>query len=156
MATTVTSTNAVPIVVERAMYWPGGFFDYYESHGSAGSTSTARRWVVAGAESSTALNTQSFVLIANPEDRAGTARLTFLNPAPLPAAPPIDVALPPNSRTTVAVPAGSVPSVSFFGVLVESIGGAPVDLVVESAVYRTSSGGPLWSAGGNALATPLP
>ena len=156
IATTVTSTNAVPIVVERAMYWPGGFFDYYESHGSAGSTSTARRWVVAGAESSTALNTQSFVLIANPEDRAGTARLTFLNPAPLPAAPPIDVALPPNSRTTVAVPAGSVPSVSFFGVLVESVGGAPVDLVVESAVYRTLSGGPLWNAGGNALATPLP
>ena len=27
VATTVTSTNNVPIVVERAMYWPGTFFD---------------------------------------------------------------------------------------------------------------------------------
>ena len=51
VATTMTSTNGVPIVVERAMYWPGGFFDYYEGHSSAGSTTTALRWVVAGAES---------------------------------------------------------------------------------------------------------
>ena len=35
VATTLTSTNAVPIVAERAMYWPGGFFDYYEGHSSA-------------------------------------------------------------------------------------------------------------------------
>ena len=156
VATTVTSTNAVPIVVERAMYWPGGFFDYYESHGSAGTPSAARRWVVAGAENNTLLNTQSFVLIANTESRAGTARLTFLYPEPMPASAPIDVALPPNSRTTVAVPGGPIPSVSYFGVLVESVGATPVDLVVESAVYRTLPGGPLWGAGGNALATPLP
>ncbi len=156
VATTVTSTNAVPIVVERAMYWPGGFFDYYESHGSAGSTSTAQRWVVAGAENNSPLSTQSFVLIANTENRAGTARLTFLYPEPVPAAAPIDVVLPPNSRTTVAVPGGQFPVVSYFGVLVESVGTSPVDLVVESAVYRTLSGGPLWGSGGNALATPLP
>ena len=43
MATTLTSTNGVPIVAERAMYWPGGFFDYYEGHSSAGSTTTALR-----------------------------------------------------------------------------------------------------------------
>jgi hypothetical protein len=156
VATTVTSTNAVPIVVERAMYWPGSFFDYYESHGSAGSTGTAQRWVVAGAENNTQLNTQSFVLIANTTNRAGTARLTFLYPEPLPTAAPIEVVLPANSRTTVPVPGGPTPSVSYFGVLVESVGASPVDLVVESAVYRTLAGGPLWGGGGNALATPLP
>ena len=48
VATTLTSTNAVPIVAERAMSWPGGFFDYYEGHTSAGSTATALEWVVAG------------------------------------------------------------------------------------------------------------
>jgi hypothetical protein len=31
-------TSTAPIVVERAMYWAGGFFDYYEGHVSAGST----------------------------------------------------------------------------------------------------------------------
>jgi hypothetical protein len=155
VATTVTSTNAVPIVVERAMYWPGGFFDYYESHGSAGATSTAQRWVVSGVENNTLLNTQSVVLIANTENRPGTARLTFLYPEGVSAAAPTEIALAANSRTTVPVPGGSTPSVSYFGVLVESIGPTPVDLVVESAVYRTLSGGPLWGSGGNALATPL-
>ena len=29
-------TSSVPIVAERAMYWAGGFFDYYEGHVSAG------------------------------------------------------------------------------------------------------------------------
>ena len=65
MATTVTSTNSVPIVVERAMYWPGGFFDYYEGHVSAGSTATARRWVVTGGEHDGRYHSQTFVLIAN-------------------------------------------------------------------------------------------
>lgn len=156
VATTATSTNAVPIVVERAMYWPGSFFDYYEAHGSAGSTGTAQRWVVSGVENNIPLNTQSFVLIANTENRAGTARLTFLYPEPLPTATPIEVTLPANSRTTVPVPGGQGPSISFFGVLVESVGATPVELVVESAVYRSLPGGPLWGAGGNALATPIP
>jgi len=40
-------------------------------------------------------------------------------------------------------------------VRVVSTGGTPVPLVVESAVYR-SGGGVLWSAGSNALATPVP
>ena len=123
VATTITSTNAVPIVVERSMYWPGNFFDYYEWHGSAGSTDHGTRWVVAGAESSDGAEYPELRADRqSPRIVPARARLTFLNPAPLPAAPPIDVALPPNSRTTVAVPAGSVPSVSFFGVLVESVG----------------------------------
>src|SRR4029450_9979544 len=102
------------------------------------------------------VNTQSFVLIANTTNRPGTARLTFLYPEPLPAATPIEVPLSANSRTAGPAPGLATPSVSFFGVLVESIGAAPVDLVVESAVYRTLPGGPLWGSGGNPLATPLP
>ena len=33
LATTIDSSG--PVVVERAMYWPTGFFDYYEGHVSA-------------------------------------------------------------------------------------------------------------------------
>jgi hypothetical protein len=143
-------------VAERAMYWPGGFFDYYEGHSSAGSTTTALEWVVAGAESGGPHAAQTFVLIANTENRAGVARIDLL-PDVVVASPPVPpppgsfvLDLPPNSRTTVPVTmAGS------YGVRVTSSGTSPVQLVVESAVYR-SAGGVTWSSGSNALATPLP
>ncbi len=61
------------------------------------------------------------------------------------------MALPANSRTTVPITSLD----GTFGVRVASTGGAPVPLVVESAVYRTT-GGVIWSAGSNALATPVP
>jgi hypothetical protein len=157
VATTMTSTNAVPIVVERSMYWPGSFFDYHEAHSAVGSTATARRWVVAGAETNPFVNTRTYVLIANTEDRAGTARLTILFPHDVPESDsgPLDVTLPPNSRTTVEVPFQAWASQPTFGVLIESTGDSPVQLVVESSTYR-STYRTQWLAGGNALATPLP
>ena len=157
VATTMTSTNAVPIVVERSMYWPGNFFGYYEGHSAVGSTSTAHRWVVSGAESNATQNTRTYVQIANTENRAGTARLTILYPHAVPASDPgpIQVTLPPNSRTTVEVPSALYVSQPTFGVLVESTGSSPVALVVESSTYRTAYQ-TQWLAGGNALATPLP
>jgi hypothetical protein len=151
VATTVTSTNAVPIVVERAMYWPGGFFDYYESHGSAGSTTTASRWVVAGGEDGGPANAQTFVLIANTGSQPVSAQYAVLaeaGAAPVPPSPMFT--LPAHSRTTF--PIGGA---ARFGVLVTALDPSAA-LVVESAVYRSGSGGPLWGAGGNALATPLP
>ncbi len=154
VATTLTSTNAVPVVAERAMYWPGGFFDYYEGHTSAGSTTTAQQWVVAGAEHGGPLSAQTFVLIANTENRAGVATVLLLQdvtstaPPPPPAA--LNLNLPPNSRTTVPVA-----SAGAYGVLVTSTGASPVQLVVESSVYR-SADGVQWSSGSNALATPIP
>jgi hypothetical protein len=153
VATTITSTNAVPIVAERAMYWPGGFFDYYEGHTSAGSTSTALEWVVAGGDNGGSTQAQTFVLIANTAGTAGEATLTILpdNGFTGTAPAPIVVPLPPTSRTTVPITAVT----GSFGVRVVSTGGAPVPLAVESAVYR-SGGGVLWSAGANALASPVP
>ena len=54
-----------PIVVERAMYWAGGFFDYYEGHVSAGSTVTGQAWVLAEGEAGGAQVADTFVLTAN-------------------------------------------------------------------------------------------
>ena len=154
VATTLTSTNGVPIVAERAMYWPGGYFDYYEGHSSAGSTTTALSWVVSGAESGGANAAQTFVLIANTENRAGEATITLLpdvaSTAPPPPPAPFVMFLPANSRTTVPVSVDGR-----YGVRVTSTGASPVQLVVESAVYR-STGGVTWSSGSNALAMPLP
>jgi hypothetical protein len=154
VATTLTSSNGAPFVAERAMYWPGGFFDYYEGHSSAGSTTTAAEWVVAGAESGGATGAQTYVLIANTANRAGEATITLLPDVTslVPPPPPADVVLPlpANSRTTVPVTLASR-----YGVRVRSTGASPVPIVVESAVYR-SADGVVWSAGANALATPVP
>jgi hypothetical protein len=151
VATTLTSISPVPIVAERAMYWPGGFFDYYEGHTSAGSTTTALQWLVAGAESGGPDAAQTFVLIANTENRTGQATIRLLPDIASGAPPPADLplSLPPNSRTTVPLSIDGR-----YGVRVTSSGAAPVQIVVESAVYR-SAGGVLWSAGSNSLATPV-
>ena len=58
-------TSSVPIVAERAMYWPGGFFDYYEGHVSAGATQTGSHWVLAEGEEAGPNQAHTFVLIAN-------------------------------------------------------------------------------------------
>jgi hypothetical protein len=151
VATTLTAN--VPVVAERAMYWPNGFFEYYEGHSSAGSTATALTWVVAAGESGGSNATQTFVLIANTSSTAGEATVTvlpdrgFTGTVPVPTVVP----LPANSRTTIPITSVAGP----FGVLVQSTGGSPAPLVVESAVYR-STAGVTWSAGSNALATPVP
>ena len=75
VATTITSTNATPVIVERAMYWPGGFFEYYEGHSSPGVTAPGLRWALAEGETGGSRLAQTFVMIANTASTAGRARL---------------------------------------------------------------------------------
>ena len=146
VATTMRSTNGVPIVVERAMYWPGGFFDYYEGHSSAGATATAPRWAFMFDDHAD----DRYVLIANTETRAGQVEVVSFGDDANRSYRIVD--LPANSRTTVPVPsAGRVT-----GVLVRGIATSPpLELVVEGASYG-SPDGVFWSSGSNALATPVP
>ena len=53
-------TSSVPVVAERAMYWAGGFFDYYEGHVSAGATQTGSHWVLAESEQGGPYAAQTF------------------------------------------------------------------------------------------------
>jgi hypothetical protein len=149
VATTVTSTNNVPIVVERAMYWPGTFFDYHEGHTSAGTTRTARRWAIAHGDGDP--DTYTYVLLANTENRPGQAVLRIMSPSGFVPSLQRVVNLPPDSRTTVRLE--GMPA--RYGVVVTSAGASPVELVVEHAVYR-HFGSQFWASGANALATPLP
>ena len=149
VATTVTSTNNVPIVVERAMYWPGAFFDYHEGHTSAGTTRTAQRWAIASGDGDP--DTYTYVLLANTENRPGQAVLRIMSPSGFVPSLQRVVNLPPDSRTTVRLE--GMPA--RYGVLVTSAGASPVELVVENAVYR-HFGAQFWASGANALATPLP
>ena len=150
VATTITSTNAAPVVVERAMYWPNGFFDYYEGHSSPGTTRTGLKWVLAEGENGPG---QTFVLIANTAATAGRARLTVM-PESSDAPHVFELPLAPNSRVTVPIDASRNAS-GRFGVLVDSIGAAPVPIVVEGAFYWTIDG-VTWAAGSNLVATSVP
>jgi Tol biopolymer transport system component len=157
VSSTITSTNGVPVIVERAMWWPSPALTpafWMEAHVSPGATATATRWAMAEGEVGGSQGAETYILIANTSAGQGEAqvRLHFDDGTSAERL----FALPPRSRTNVNV------SVEFpaaagrrFGAIVESLGTSPAQIVVERAMY-TSPGGVTWAAGTNALATPLP
>jgi len=161
VSSTVTSTNGVPIIVERTMWWPSpqlGTPFWTEAHNSAGSTETGTRWALADGAVGTYQATQTFVLIANTSATAGEVQVTLCYEAGLggPRVVSRTYAVPANSRTTVNVGADfPASSGRRFGTIVESLGATPAQIVVERAMY-TSQDGATWSAGTNVLATRLP
>jgi hypothetical protein len=147
--TRVTST--VPIVAERAMYWAGGFFDYYEGHVSAGATQTGSRWGLALGEEFGPYAAQTFVLIANTGQAPATVRVrTLPETGGSQQTPPIEIA--GNARVTIAMSAllGSVRG----GIEVVEEGSSTGALVVEGSIYW-NAGGRVFGAGANWPATRL-
>ena len=152
VATTLTSTNAVPDRRRAGDVLAGGFFDYYEGHSSAGSTTTALEWVVGGGENDGPDSARTFVLIANTASTPGEATLTVLPDRGL------------HRRAAGAHRRGAAGQQPDDGAdhgagrHVRGAGGqhrgAPVPLVVESAVYRSGGGG-YGRRAPNALATPV-
>ena len=71
----VRSLNtAVPIVVERAMWWPDG--NWTEAHNSAGAIVTSPTWALADGEVGGTLANQTYVLVANTSAFTATVRAT--------------------------------------------------------------------------------
>ncbi|MGE3842666.1 MAG: DUF1800 family protein, partial [Vicinamibacterales bacterium] len=146
VSTLVRSTNNVPVIVERAMWWPGPTAaTWREASGTAGATRAAQRWALADGESGGDFGAETYVLIANTEARQGDARVTFYFASG--GSTSRTIPLPPNSRTTVAVGA-EVPEArnKRYATLVESIGASPVNVVVERAMYSNAEG-IAWAAG---------
>lgn len=151
MSTVVDSD--VPIVAERSMYWPQA---WSEASNSPGATETGTVWGVAGGEQGGTFGAATYVLIANTSNFVGTARVTILfeNAAPVTK----DFVLQPNSRTNVDI--GGIQEFagannSHFGVVIQSLGTTPAQIVVERSTYSNDSHGTVWAAGGVALATKL-
>jgi glucose/arabinose dehydrogenase len=143
----------IPVVAERSMYWPK---DWQEAHNSPGATETGIAWATAGGEEGGDFSAQTYVLIANTSNFAGGARVTVLREGQLELT--LDIPLPANSRTNVPIGATAAfaPAVNArFGVLVESLGATPAQIVVERATYSNDASGVVWSAGGATLATKL-
>lgn len=146
-------TNGVPVIVERAMWWPGSVGTWQEGHNSFGVTATGEKWGLAEGEVGGPSGLETYILIANTSNHAGVARVTLTFEDGTPQAV-LDVPVGANSR--VNVPVGiDFPQADGrrFGAIVESIA-TPIQMVVERAMY--SNAGPVsWAAGTSALGTRL-
>lgn len=153
VSTAVASTNDVPIIVERAMWWPGSAPSWHEAHNSAGSTATGTRWAVADGEVGGQYDTDTYLLISNSSGRETDATVTLLFEDGSSASRVYR--LPPSSRTNVPVrdDFGAEVMDRRFGALVETSDDVPV--MVERAMYGDSAG-VRWAAGTSTLATKLP
>jgi hypothetical protein len=154
VSTRVASTNGVPIIVERAMWWPGAFATWHEAHNSAGSTTTGTRWGLAEGEVGGVRGAETYILIANTSAFTGNATVTLVFEDGSSQARTYE--LPANSRTNVAVAGdfGGVVQGRRFGAIVESTGETPAQIVVERAMYSNAAGVG-WAAGTNAVGTRL-
>jgi hypothetical protein len=157
VAVSSTVTAPIPIVVERTMWWPSpetASNFWTEAHNSPGATATATRWALAEGEVGGAQNAETYILIANTSATPGSARVRLY----FEDGTSVDRTFPllPRSRRSVYV-AGDFPAAAGrrFGSVIESLGSPAAAIVVERAMY-TSPGGAVWTAGTNALATPLP
>jgi hypothetical protein len=140
-------TAPQPIIVERAMYWPGA--NWSEAHASAGIDATGTEWALAEGEIGGPRGFQTYVLLANPNGSAATARLRFLRENRTSFVTPA-FTVPANSRVTRSanefMAAGQLVDGEKFGVVVESLNGVP--LAVEHAIYW-NGGGEFWGGGSN-------
>jgi hypothetical protein len=147
--TLIESTQ--PIVAERAQYW--GTPVWIESHNSFGVTAPGTRWALAEGRVGGDDGAQTYILLSNPGQTAGSATLTFLRTDGTTVAKTVD--LPPASRITFGVtgPQSEAPELvnESFGTRIEST----QPIIVERSLY-SSANGILWAAGTNATATRLP
>ncbi len=152
VSTTIRSTNGVPIIVERTMWWPGS--GWHEAHNSPGATATGTRWALAEGEVDASRNLETYILVANTSATPADVSVTLLFEDGTSAAQTYP-AVPPHSRFNVPV-GGFFPQAAGrrFGAIVESLGVTPAQIVVERAMYWDAAGQP-WAAGTNALATRL-
>jgi len=155
VSTIVRSTNGVPVIVERAMWWPGPTYGanwWREGHSSPGSTATAARWALAEGEQDGPDASETYLLIANTGTTAATARVTLYYENGGTATTTLGVA--GQGRGTVRIASAFPDSAGRrFGAIVESIAGSTA-LVVERAMY-TSTAEDVWAGGTNALGTPI-
>ncbi len=163
VSATITSTNATPIVVERAMWWPSPF--WYEGTVTAATTASSARWALAGGFIDPRPDTETYLLIANPGTVAAnvTIDVGVGGDSPDPLFPNrqacrVTVTVPARGRYTTGLK-GLCPAlgndVSFpmrVAGIIES-DGPPI--VVERSTYW-STADHFWAAGASTLLTPLP
>jgi hypothetical protein len=138
-------TSDQPIIVERAMYWPDPFTNWYEAHNSSGVTSTGTQWALAEGEIGGALGFETYILLANPGSSPASVTLTFLRTSG--AAITSTFVVPANARVTRSAGEFGLSSGEKFGLLID----ASQPIAVERAMYW-NGGGQFWGGGTNETA----
>jgi hypothetical protein len=135
----VVSTNGVPIVAERAMWWPGrNPGAWRDATDSVGSTGTGLKWAFAEGEQGGAAGVQTYLLITNAASVPGTALIEVFFEDGTGASQTVPV--PPRSRTTMNIGATFASSAGRrFSMTVESLG-ATAQLVVERSMFWSANG----------------
>ncbi|BCS31826.2 hypothetical protein TBR22_A10280 [Luteitalea sp. TBR-22] len=152
-STRVTVTNGVPIVVERAMWWPRESPNWVEAHNSPGAVVTGTAWAVAEGQAQASPRVSTYLLVANTAATDATVTLTLMFEGAAPVSRTFTVA--PTSRRTFDVAAEFPEAMGrTFGARVESVGAGGEAIVVECAIYSDAQG-VTWAAGSNHLATRL-
>ncbi len=140
----VTSTNGLPLAVERSMFWDSS---YYAGHTAGAVNAAATQWYFA--EGSQGFF-DTYILVVNANATPATVTMTFL----LETGVPVVKTFPMAAASRLTVGAGSIPELvnRSFGIVIN----ATVPVIAERSMYFGSTPGRLWSgghaSGGNALA----
>jgi hypothetical protein len=158
VSSTVRVRNGVPVLVERAMWWPQ-VPGWWEAHNAFGATQTGTVWALGSGEvTGPPTSAATYVLVANTSTWDATVTVSVLFDDGT-ATVTRTFAVTATSRFNVDVGA-EFPEAwgKRFGVVVESVPtttDAAAQIVVEGARYHNDAAGVVWAAGANALATRL-
>jgi hypothetical protein len=156
-AVEIRSTNGVPVVAERAMWWPGPTASTWEeAHANMGSAVTATRWATADVEVGGPSSVATFLLIANTTAAAGLVKVTLVFEDAPGTTASRTFRMNPTSRLNVDVgvefPEARGRRAAAF---IESVGSPTLALFVERATYWNADGR-MWGAGTAASAVAWP
>jgi VCBS repeat-containing protein len=145
-ATFVTSTNAVPVVAERAMWWRAEEGHWTAGHVGVGFTAGGKKWVTADGVAAADGSSDTYALVSNTENRSGLLKVMAVfddGTAPVERT----FAIGPNKRFTIRG-RDRFPEVvgKGYSFIIESIGAAPVDVVVDHSTYFNVDGR-FWAMG---------
>ena len=157
---TIASTNGIPVVAERTMWWPGNA--WYEGHSTLATNTTGTAWAVADGLTGGPDNARTYLLVASGNSASVDSLRVLLCRD---AGPPIERiftdALTPNGRLTIDIGIAFPEIVGErVGFILESMGQSsggpvtPMPIVVERAMYNDAAG-VFWAAGSNLVATRL-
>jgi hypothetical protein len=155
LSVTVESTNGVPVIAERTMWWMGSKRIWTEGHNAFGTTRTAPRWLLAEGETGGPRAINTFVLIANASAADASVKVTMLPESG--AEESVTYTIGASRRFTVPV-ASAFPSSNGtrYSILVESMNpSTAAALVVERATYWNTDDD-VWGAGANAVGAIVP
>jgi hypothetical protein len=151
VSTLVSSIFSVPIVSERAMYWGTTGAGWREAHNSFGATAAGLKWGLAEGRAGGDRGYQTYVLVSNSSGNAADLEVTFIRED----GTTVERTYTVGGGQRYNITTSDIPQLanSNFATIVESVNGVPIN--VESAIYW-NSGGVIWEAGGNTVATPIP